>query len=127
MSACNTTLCHCNGSTTVQTTNNITSIASIPPILFAIYVRELGKITDYAGTTGFMIGFVIPAMLYLSSTWKAYKKKFSIETYYSSFASSTYNRRNGSTTIAVNYIAWTLILFGISMILYVVSLLISGD
>ena len=89
-------------------------LASVPPVIFAILVRELGAITDYAGTTGFMIGFAIPAMLYLASKRKAIKKYFSKKTFYASYAS-------------YDNVAWTLVLFGTVMVIYVVSLLVRGD
>ena len=53
-------------------------LASVPPIVFGILERNLGTITDYAGTTGFVIGFSFPAVLYLQSKAVA-KKKWTLE------------------------------------------------
>jgi len=63
-------------------------LASIPPVLGGILVRDLGTITDYTGTTGFIIGFSIPALLYLTSTQTAQRKGYSTRTYYTSYASA---------------------------------------
>eukprot|EP00568_Trieres_chinensis_P006872 CAMPEP_0183299722 /NCGR_PEP_ID=MMETSP0160_2-20130417/6377_1 /TAXON_ID=2839 ORGANISM="Odontella Sinensis, Strain Grunow 1884" /NCGR_SAMPLE_ID=MMETSP0160_2 /ASSEMBLY_ACC=CAM_ASM_000250 /LENGTH=303 /DNA_ID=CAMNT_0025462021 /DNA_START=151 /DNA_END=1062 /DNA_ORIENTATION=+ len=63
-------------------------LAAIPPIIVAIFVRELGTITDYAGTSGFILTFSFPALLYVFSRKKAKRKKFSEDTYYSGYASS---------------------------------------
>ena len=77
------------------------------------YGWQLGKITDYAGTTGFVIGFSFPALLYLRSRRLAKKKNFLLSTHYSSYASSP-------------MIAWGLFSFGIVMLIYVVFCLIAG-
>ena len=90
-------------------------MASIPPILLACVQRQLGKITDYAGTTGFIIGFSFPALLYLRSRMIAKKKHFATTTYYDSYATS-------STTLA-----WLLFVFGIAMVLYVLFWLIKDS
>jgi len=63
-------------------------IASVPPIILAIFVRQLGTITDYAGTTGFMLAFTFPAFLYWKSREKARELGFSVKTRYSFFGSS---------------------------------------
>jgi len=64
-------------------------LASVPPIILAIIVRKLGTITDYAGTTGFIITFCFPALLYTYSRKKASQKGFSTDTAYSAFSSSS--------------------------------------
>ena len=86
-------------------------LASIPPIILGILERQLGKITDYAGTTGFVIGFSFPALLYIKSRAAAKKKHFSENTFYSGYASTTTG-------------AWLLFFFGLSMVAYVVYCLI---
>jgi len=88
-------------------------LASVPPIVLAVLVRELGTITDYAGTAGFLLAFAFPALLYIRSRGAAKKRGFSQDTYYSSYAS--------------NYIlACVLVVFGVGMsifcgILYVIE------
>jgi len=62
-------------------------LASIPPIIFGILVRELGVITDYTGTTGFLIGISCPAILYMSSRTMALRRQFSPNTFYTSYGS----------------------------------------
>ncbi|VEU41171.1 unnamed protein product [Pseudo-nitzschia multistriata] len=63
-------------------------LASIPPILFGILVRNLGVITDYTGTTGFLIGISFPAILYVSSRRIAERRQFAADTFYSGYGSS---------------------------------------
>lgn len=38
-------------------------IAVIPPLIAAFFISKLGEVTDFAGLTGFVIAFVIPALL----------------------------------------------------------------
>ena len=80
-------------------------LASIPPIVCGILERQLGKITDYAGTTGFVMGFGFPALLYLKSREVAKQKQYSEDTHYSSYC---------STKVA----AWFLFCFGVCMLLF---------
>mmetsp|Transcript_30360 Transcript_30360/g.55006 ORF Transcript_30360/g.55006 Transcript_30360/m.55006 type:complete len:597 (+) Transcript_30360:137-1927(+) len=89
-------------------------LASIPPIIFGILERQLGTITEYAGTTGFVIGFSFPALLYLRSRALAERKHFSISTFYTGYSSS-------------NPAGWFLFSFGLAMAMYVVFFLIRGE
>lgn len=82
-------------------------LATIPPIILGIFERKLGTITEYAGTLGFVIGFSFPAMLYIRSRRHAKKKHFSVLTYYTTYSSS-------------NACAWTVCVFGVFMMLYVI-------
>jgi len=88
-------------------------IASIPPIILGIIVRKLGTITDYAGTSGFIITFTFPALLYIYSSRKAALKGFTIETAYATFGSST-------------PFAIFLLTFGIAMFMFVTVLVFQG-
>jgi len=88
-------------------------LASIPPIIFGILVRELGVITDYTGTTGFMIGLSFPAMLYLASRKIARRRRFAVDTFYTSY---------GSTIPIANVVMWC----GIIMVLFVFVTLTIG-
>jgi len=81
-------------------------LASIPPIICGILVRELGVITDYTGTTGFLIGLSFPAILYIASRKIAQRRHFALDTFYTSY---------GSTTAIANFILW----IGIVMVLFV--------
>jgi amino acid permease len=63
-------------------------MASIPPVICGMLVRELGTITDYAGTGGFLIGLCFPALLYMASRALAQKKHFDVDTFYTSYGSS---------------------------------------
>lgn len=87
-------------------------LASIPPIIFGTLERQLGTITDYAGTTGFIIGFSFPALLYIRSRAQAEKKNFSVSTFYSSYSSSA-------------TLGWLLFYFGLTMVAYVVYCLVT--
>jgi len=42
-------------------------VAAIPPIVAALFVRELGIITDYSGLVGLAIAFCFPPLLYIQS------------------------------------------------------------
>ena len=63
-------------------------LASVPPIIFGICVRELGTITDYTGTSGFLIALCFPAILFMCSRARAKEHHFRLDTYYSSYGSS---------------------------------------
>eukprot|EP00977_Amphora_coffeiformis_P010863 scaffold2551_cov162-Amphora_coffeaeformis.AAC.2 len=88
-------------------------LAGLPPIVLAVLVRELGTITDYAGTTGFIIGFSFPALLYLYSRRQAVRRDFHPRTQYSSYGSNP-------------WAAWCVCAFGFAMVLYVVFFLVRG-
>ena len=88
-------------------------IASIPPIIFGILVRELGVITDYTGTTGFMIGLSFPALLYIASRKSARRRRFAVDTFYTGYGS----------TIPIAYaVLW----IGIIMVVFVMVTLTLG-
>ena len=74
-------------------------MASVPPVICGILVRELGTITDYAGTGGFLIGLCFPALLYMSSRKKAEEKHFDLDTFYTSYGSSTKYRQ-------IHFLVW---------------------
>lgn len=86
-------------------------IASVPPIFLGIFFRELGVITDYAGTSGIVLTFSIPAILYLKSKDVATTKNFSPNTYYTSY---------GSSKSLARFLFW----FGVTMMVFVIVCLI---
>lgn len=43
-------------------------LASMPPIFAASFVNDLGRVTDFAGVSGFAIAFIVPPLLALFST-----------------------------------------------------------
>ena len=88
-------------------------LASVPPIALGILIRELGTITDYAGTTGFVIGFSFPALLFLRSLKLASRKHYASTTAYTSYASTS-------------LFAWSLFIFGVLMLIYVSFFLAMG-
>lgn len=81
-------------------------LAAVPPIIFGIIVRDLGTITDYTGTSGFLIGLCFPAMLYMTSRDMAQERKFSLDTFYTNY---------GSSMAVAKFIFW----FGIFMMVFV--------
>ena len=38
-------------------------LGAVPPIIGACFIRDLGRITDYTGVTGFALAFVFPGLL----------------------------------------------------------------
>jgi hypothetical protein len=88
-------------------------LASVPPIILGILVRELGSITDYTGVSGMLIGLSFPAILYISSKARAASKNFAIDTFYTSY---------GSTTAMARFVLW----FGIFMTVAVFTTLTFG-
>ena len=88
-------------------------VASIPPIIFGILVRELGVITDYTGTTGFMIALSFPALLYIASRRIARRRRFAVDTFYTGY---------GSTIPIATVVLW----IGISMVVFVLLTLSLG-
>ena len=58
--------------------------AAIPPLVAAAFVKDLGVITDYTGTTGILIALIFPALLSLQSAAALEKRGIKPGTYYSS-------------------------------------------
>jgi hypothetical protein len=46
------------------------ALASVPPIIGSIFIRNLGTISSFAGLIGLIIAFIVPAVLYLASERK---------------------------------------------------------
>jgi len=65
------------------TTTLFRVLAAVPSIIGACFVRDLGKITDYTGMTGFGLAFIFPALLHLWSKKKAVEAGLSGDTIYS--------------------------------------------
>lgn len=60
-------------------------LAAIPPLIAAFFLRDLGRISEYAGTVGIIITLVFPALLNLRSRTRM-KELFQLDsarTYYS--------------------------------------------
>mmetsp|Transcript_29695 Transcript_29695/g.30180 ORF Transcript_29695/g.30180 Transcript_29695/m.30180 type:complete len:139 (+) Transcript_29695:402-818(+) len=88
-------------------------LSSIPPIILAVLIKELGKITAYTGTTGFLVGLSFPAILYLSSRKIAKYRHFAADTFYTTY---------GSRTIIAKSMLW----IGILMVLGFLTTMILG-
>ena len=86
-------------------------LASVPSILGATVVRDLGTITDYTGVTGFVIAFVFPAVLNLRSRREAKRRGVGGETGYEGWGSG-----DGAS--------WAGMVFGGFMVVFVLGSLI---
>jgi hypothetical protein len=86
-------------------------VAAIPPIVGALFVRNLGTITDYSGLSGLAIAFCFPPVLYIAS------EKLSKEM---GVPHLTHYERCGSST---NF-AKGMFLFGVTSIVYCFLLLV---
>ena len=80
----------------------------------ALYVRELGVITDYSGLVGLAIAFCFPPLLHVKSLERLRDLGAPHRTRYERF---------GSSTFVANVMLW----FGIISIIYCFLLLVSGS
>ena len=88
-------------------------MASIPPIIGGLCMRELGVITDYSGLVGLAIAFCFPPLLHIKSEQCLKALNAPYRTRY---------ERIGSSQLAAKAMFW----FGIVSIIYCFVLLISG-
>jgi hypothetical protein len=65
-------------------------IAAVPPICGALIIKDLGKITSYAGLTGFVLAFVFPPVLAYASEKKLNSLGIDSETIHSNFWTSRF-------------------------------------
>lgn len=85
-------------------------VASIPPIVAALFVRELGTITDYSGLVGLAIAFCFPPLLYIQSEKRLKEIGAPFRTRY---------ERLGTSSVA----AMAMLCFGVISIIYCFILL----
>jgi len=64
------------------------ALASIPPIICSLFVRDLGIILSYTGLTGLLTAFCFPAILYISSEIKMKRLGLQVITAYDQIGSS---------------------------------------
>jgi amino acid permease len=64
------------------------ALAALPPIVGALFVRNLGIITDYSGLTGLCIAFSFPPLLYIYSEKKLKALHIPLRTRYERIGSS---------------------------------------
>lgn len=64
-------------------------LASLPPILGSIFIRQLGIISDFCGIIGLTIAFVFPSWLYLASDERLRRCGMPTRTLYQTIGSST--------------------------------------
>ena len=89
-------------------------LASVPPIILGMLVRELGIITDFTGTAGFVIGLSVPAILYLQGKREAQKRNYSTITHYTAYGSN-------------ELVAWIMFLLGIVLLVGVLAGLLFSE
>ena len=63
-------------------------LASVPPIIGALFVKDLGIITDYAGLFGAVSALPFPAVVFWMSRRMATERGIQKATHYDSFGSS---------------------------------------
>mmetsp|Transcript_34396 Transcript_34396/g.67675 ORF Transcript_34396/g.67675 Transcript_34396/m.67675 type:complete len:631 (-) Transcript_34396:360-2252(-) len=85
--------------------------ACIPPIMGALFVRDLGTITDYTGVTGFAIAFSFPALLFI------YSRRM-MEEHFPQLVTTRYSNAFSSE-------GWALLIFffGVGLIVFVLGCL----
>ena len=65
------------------------ALASIPPVIGALFMRELGVITDYSGLVGLAIAFCFPPLLHMKSEQQLRGMGVPFRTRYERFGSSS--------------------------------------
>ena len=88
-------------------------LASVPPVIGALFVRKLGVITDYSGLVGLAIAFCFPPLLHVMSEKPLREMGAPFRTRY---------ERLGSSKVAATGMLW----FGVISIIYCFTLLVSG-
>lgn len=81
-------------------------LAAVPPVILAAFVRDLGKITDYTGLTGFAIAFIFPPLLAMASEKYMRDRGLPSQTIYSSWLTS-------------KYVQWVTLILGVTLTVYV--------
>lgn len=89
------------------------ALASVPPVFGALFMRELGVITDYSGLVGLAIAFCFPSLLHIRSRQRCQSIGAPHRTRY---------ERTGSSNSAATGMFW----FGVLAIAYCFVLLVSG-
>eukprot|EP00978_Attheya_sp_CCMP212_P037967 scaffold183646_cov57-Attheya_sp.AAC.2 len=74
------------------------ALASVPPIIGSIFIRNLGTISSFAGLIGLIIAFIVPAVLYLASERKCKAAGLPYKTCYQHWGSSPY--------VAMSMVVW---------------------
>jgi len=94
------------------TVTNFRVLAAVPPILGALVVRDLGKITDYTGITGFAIAFIFPALLHMKSKRMCKRRGLTTGTLYSGAFSEG------------EFAPWAMAAFGAFLVVFVLGCLV---
>jgi len=82
-------------------------LGCVPPIIGACFVRDLGKITDYTGITGFALAFIFPGLLWIASRRATMERGFDGTTIYEMNAMST------------EFAAFGIVIFGCILVVFV--------
>lgn len=70
--------------------NVFRSIAAVPPIFGALFIKDLGKITSFTGLTGFALAFIFPPLLSYVAKKKLELLGIRSDTVHSSFWTNVY-------------------------------------
>lgn len=75
-------------------------LAAIPPLVVAIFVRDLGMISEYAGTVGIIITLVFPALLNLRSRTRM-KELFQLDSARTYYSNELSRKRYGPVNLVI--------------------------
>lgn len=91
-------------------------LAAVPPIFIGYFVRELGRISEYAGTVGVLITLVFPAVLNLRSR-QMLKDVFALDSAKTYYSNELSRKRYGPVNLLV----------GVALFVYILVNLLQGN
>lgn len=84
-------------------------LAATPPLVVAIFVRELGNISEVAGTVGIIITLVFPALLNLRSRTRM-KEIFQLDSARTYYSNELSRKRYGPVNLIIGLVLFFYIL-----------------
>lgn len=84
-------------------------LAAVPPIVAGFFVRELGRISEFAGTVGVLITLVFPAVLNLKSR-AVLKDVFSLDSAATFYSNELSRKRYGPVNLLIGVALFVFIL-----------------
>lgn len=90
-------------------------LAAVPPIVAGFFVRDLGRISEYAGTVGVLITLVFPALLNLKSR-QVLKEVFALDSARTFYSNELSRKRYGPINLLV----------GLALFVYIFVCLVLG-
>lgn len=82
------------------TTVGFRLLAAVPPLIVAYFLRDLGLISEYAGTVGVIITLVFPALLNLRSRTRM-KELFQLESARTFYSNEMSRKRYGPVNLLI--------------------------